>query len=67
MEAIKLEENKYFLSVYETAKLLGVSTHTIYRLISSGELSAIKVSEHRTSISAEEIRKYIERKSGVKA
>ena len=65
MEAIKIEENKYFLSVFETAKFLNVSTHTVYNLINKGELRTVKASKHsRMTISACEIMKYIDRKSG---
>ena len=64
MESIRYVEDKYFLSVCETARLFGVSTHTVYRLIDKGELRAVKISKHRTAVSAEEINKYIEKKSG---
>jgi len=50
------------LTVQETAKILGVSVHTIYRLINSGDLSAVKISQRRTVIKAEEIERYINRK-----
>ena len=66
MQAIEIKETKHFLSVLETAKLLGVSTHTIYKLISKGELNAVKISDRRTSVSADEIMNYVERKSGGK-
>ncbi len=56
------EELKYFLSVKETANILGVSIHTVYRLIESGEISAIKVSSRKTVIKAEEIERYINKK-----
>ena len=66
MQAIEIKETKHFLSVLETARLLGVSTHTIYKLIDKGELNAVKISDRRTSVSADEIMNYIERKSGGK-
>ncbi len=56
------EELKYFLSVKETANILGVSIHTVYRLIESGEISAVKVSSRKTVIKAEEIERYINKK-----
>lgn len=62
MTSFQYTEIKYMLTVQETAKILGVSVHTIYRLISSGELSAIKVSPRKTMIKAEEIERYINRK-----
>lgn len=62
MTSFQYTETKYMLTVQETAKILGVSVHTVYRLISSGELSAIKVSSRKTVIKAEEIERYINRK-----
>lgn len=56
------EELKYFLSVKETANILGISIHTVYRLIESGEISAVKVSQRKTVIKAEEIERYINKK-----
>lgn len=50
------------LTVQETAKILGVSVHTMYRLINSGDLSTVKISQRKTVIKAEEIEKYINRK-----
>ncbi len=66
MQAIEIKETKHFLSVPETARLLGVSTHTIYKLIDKDELNAVKISDRRISVSADEIMNYIERKSGGK-
>jgi len=62
MTSFHYEELKYFLSVRETANILGVSIHTIYRLIESGELPAIKLSPRKTVIKAEEIEGYINKK-----
>lgn len=62
MKSLQYTETKYMLTVQETARLLGVSVHTVYRLIESGELSALKVSPRKTMIKAEEIEKYINRK-----
>ncbi len=56
------EELKYFLSVKETANILGVSIHTVYRLIELGELCAVKVSKRKTVIKADEIERYINKK-----
>lgn len=50
------------LTVQETAKVLGVSAHTVYRLINLGELPAIKVSPRKTVIKAEVLENYINRK-----
>jgi len=50
------------LTVQETARVLGVSIHTVYRLINSVDLSAVKISPRKTVIKAEEIEKYINRK-----
>lgn len=62
MKYFHYEELKYFLSVKETANILGVSIHTVYRLIESGEISAVKVSQRKTVIKAEEIERYINKK-----
>lgn len=53
MTSFQYTETKYMITVQETARVLGISVHTVYRLISSGELSAIK---------AEELERYINRK-----
>jgi len=50
------------LTVQETARLLNVSVHTVYRLIESGELSAVKVSPRKTMIKAEEIDRFVNKK-----
>ena len=62
MTSIQYTETKYMLTVQETARVLGVSVHTVYRLIDSGNLSAVKISKRKTMIKAEEIEKYINRK-----
>ena len=62
MTSFQYTKTKYMLTVQETAKILDVSVHTIYRLINSGDLSAVKISQRRTVIKSEEIEKYINRK-----
>ena len=62
MTIFQYTETKYMLTVQETAKILGVSVHTVYRLINSGDLLALKISQRRTVIKAEEIERYINRK-----
>ena len=62
MTSFQYTETKYMLTVQETAKILGVSVHTVYRLINSGDLSVAKISQRRTVIKAEEIERYINRK-----
>ncbi len=64
MTSFHYEELKYFLSAKETANILGVSIHTVYRLIASGEISVVKVSPRKTVIKAEEIERYINKKLG---
>lgn len=44
MTIFQYTETKYMLTVQETAKILGVSVHTVYRLINSGDLLALKIS-----------------------
>lgn len=55
-------EIKYMLTVQEIARVLGISVHTVYRLINSSDLLAVKISSRKTVIKAEEIEKYINRK-----
>lgn len=62
MISIQYTEIKYMLTVQETSRVLGVSVHTVYRLIDSGDLSAVKISQRKTMIKAEEVEKYINRK-----
>ena len=62
MTSIQYTETKYMLTVQETARVLGVSVHTVYRLINSGDLSAVKISRRRTAIKAEEIEKIHQQK-----
>ena len=62
MTSIQYTETKYMLTVQETAKILGISVHTVYRLINSGDLSVVKISQRRTMIKVEEIERYINRK-----
>lgn len=62
MASFQYTETKYMLTVKETANILGVSIHTVYKLIESGEISAVKVSQRKTVIKAEEIERYINKK-----
>ena len=62
MKSFQYTEIKYMLTVKETANILGVSVNTVYRIIDSGELSAIKVSPRNTVIKADELERYINRK-----
>lgn len=59
MMSFQYTETKYMLTVQETARVLGVSVHTVYRLIDLGDLSAVKISQRKTMIKAEEVEKYI--------
>lgn len=62
MTSFQYTETKYMLTVQETARVLGVSVHTVYRLIRLGDLSAVKISLRKTVIKAEEIERHINRK-----
>ena len=59
MTSFQYTETKYMLTVQEVSRVLGVSVHTVYRLIDSGDLSAVKISQRKTMIKAEEVEKYI--------
>lgn len=59
MKSFQYTEIKYMLTVQETARILGTSIHTVYKLIKTGKLSAIKVSARKTVIKAEELERYI--------
>lgn len=59
MTGFSYTEIKYLLTVSETARVLNVSSHTIYKLIQIGQ-SAIKVSPRKTMITAEELEKYLQ-------
>ena len=61
MKSFQYTETKYVLTVQETAKVMGISVHTVYRLIRSGQLSAVKISPRKTVIKAEELERYINR------
>ena len=62
MTSFQYTEIKYMLTVRETANILDVSVHIVYRLIESGELSAVKLSQRKTVIKAKEIERYINKK-----
>ena len=38
MQSIQYNETKYMLTLSEVSKMLGVSIHTVYKLIESGAL-----------------------------
>ena len=58
-ETISYSEQKAFLSVSETARLLSVSYKTILMLIYTGQIPAVKVSR-RYIIKASDLVKYIQ-------
>ena len=62
MKSFQYTETKYMLTVQEVSRALGVSVNTVYRLINSGELIALKISPRKTVIKAEEFERYINRK-----
>jgi excisionase family DNA binding protein len=58
-ETISYSEQKAFLSVSETARLLGVSYKTILMLMYTGQIPAVKV-RRRYIIKAADLIKYIQ-------
>lgn len=55
MVALQYTETKYLLKVNEAANMLGLSVHTVYRLIEQGELQCKRLSVRKTLIPASEI------------
>ena len=55
MVALQYTETKYLLKVSEAANMLGLSVHTVYRLIEQGELQC----KRKTLIPASEIERYV--------
>ena len=59
MVALQYTETKYLLKVSETANMLGLSVHTVYRLIEQGKLQCKRLSVRKTLIPAAEIERYV--------
>jgi excisionase family DNA binding protein len=59
MIAIQYTETKYLLKVSEAANMLGLSVHTVYRLIEQGKLQCKRLSVRKTLIPAAEIERYV--------
>ena len=55
MVALQYTETKYLLKVSEAANMLGLSVHTVYRLIEQGKLQCKRLSVRKTLIPAAEI------------
>ena len=58
MVALQYTETKYLLKVSEAA-MLGLSVHTVYRLIEQGKLQCKRLSVRKTLIPAAEIERYV--------
>ena len=59
MVALQYTETKYLLKVSEAANILGLSVHTVYRLIEQGKLQCKRLSVRKTLIPAAEIERYV--------
>ena len=59
MVALQYTETKYLLKVSEAANMLGLSVHTVYRLIEQGKLQCKRLSVRKTLIPAAEIKRYV--------
>lgn len=59
MVALQYTETKYLLKVNEAANMLGLSVHTVYRLIEQGELQCKRLSVRKALIPASEIERYV--------
>ena len=49
MVALQYTETKYLLKVSEAANMLGLSVHTVYRLIEQGELQCKRLSVRKSA------------------
>ena len=59
MVALQYTETKYLLKVSKAANMLGLSVHTVYRLIEQGKLQCKRLSVRKTLIPASEIERYV--------
>ena len=59
MVALQYTETKYLLKVSEAANMLGLSVHTVYRLIEQGKLQCKRLSVRKTLIPVSEIERYV--------
>lgn len=50
-----MEQHKKYVKVPEAAKMLDVTTMTVYRLIHDGKLRAYRPTPHRTKIVLEDV------------
>ena len=59
LAAIERRASDYAISIKEAAKILSVSSRTIWREIGRGKLHAVRYSENRTRILASELARYL--------
>ena len=55
LAAIEDRRGDYVISVKEAARILSISTRTVWRLIAAGKLAAVQISDRRKGILASEI------------
>lgn len=60
MSYFHYEDLKIFLTVKEVANILGISTHTVYKLIRDEKIKVLRPSERTTVISSDELIRYID-------
>jgi len=63
MSAYASERPTSLLTIAELARLLGIGRTTVYRLVNTGELRAVRVGE-RLRFRPEDVNAYLERESG---
>lgn len=63
IEDKEAHEMKVALSMKEVAQALGIAEHTVRRLVRTGELPAIRISERRIIIPAEALNNWLSAKA----
>jgi excisionase family DNA binding protein len=59
LAAIEARSGDYAISIKEAAKILTLSTRTVWRLIEDQKLHAVRLSERRRGILASELSRYM--------
>jgi excisionase family DNA binding protein len=57
----------YVLTLKESAEILSISDRTVQRLVASGKLTAVKISDRRIGILASELARFLSQNAGTAA